>query len=185
MGENSKAMDRREREGFFNFTRGRGIDIGAGDYPLLIPECGAAQIEPWDTILGNGDATYMEGVKDETYDFVFSSHCLEHLSLAHIALRNWWRITKRGGFIIIAIPHRDLYEKKNQLPSKWNGDHKHFWLLDRNEPPCTFGILPLIRQELPESEIVRAKVQSSGHTINDPDKHSDGEYSIEIILRKP
>ncbi len=37
---------------------------------------------------------------------------------------------------------------------------------------------------LNDFDIVYAKECSERHTINDPDLHSDGEYSIEVVIRK-
>lgn len=184
MAETRKARQRREREGFFQaFIRGRGIDIGVG----RIDSDGADPITPdvdtWDK--DNGDATFMFGVPDQSYDFVYTSHILEHLQNGCLALANWWRILKPGGHLIIYLPHRDLYEKRTELPSRWNPDHKFFFLPDREEPPCTLSLRGLVACALPAAETVYLKECSEGHTISDPDHHSDGEYSIEMVLRKP
>ncbi len=56
--------------------------------------------------------------------------------------------------------------------------------MEHDEPPVTLGILPLIERSLNGKELVYAKVCSEGHTITDPDVHSDGEYSIEVVLQK-
>jgi hypothetical protein len=42
----------------------------------------------------------------------------------------------------------------------------------------------LIERTLDGKELVYAKACSEGHTITEPDVHSDGEYSIEVVLRK-
>ena len=179
MGETSKAQPRRLKEGFFNlYCRGRGIDIGCADDPLNLGD--GKPVDTWDLV--NGDATYMEGIPDATYDFVYSSHCLEHLTFAAIGLQNWWRILKPGGFLILALPHRDKYEKRKLLPSQWNPDHKTMWLTSRNEPPNTFGIMPLIEQEL--SGYAIARCLETECDITTPDTHSIGEYTIEIVLKK-
>jgi SAM-dependent methyltransferase len=118
------------------------------------------------------------------FDFVHSSHTLEHMINPEISLRNWWRVLKRGGYLILYVPHRNLYEKKTTLPSRWNTDHKHFFLLDKDEEPCTIGIVPLIKRSISEFEIVYAKECSEGHTITNPQIHSNGEYSIEVVVKK-
>jgi SAM-dependent methyltransferase len=97
---------------------------------------------------------------------------------------NWWRVLKPGGHLILYVPERDLYEKRVHLPSRFNPDHKRFFLLDRDDPPDTVGLIPLIESVLPIREIVYAKVCREGHTVNDPKRPSDGEYSIEVVLRK-
>jgi SAM-dependent methyltransferase len=101
-----------------------------------------------------------------------------------IALENWWRVLKKKGYLILYVPHRDLYEKKKTLPSHWNQDHKHFFLLDTDDPPNTIGIMPLIQRSLVNFEIIYAKECQEGHTISNPEIHSDGEYSIETVIQK-
>ena len=64
---------------------------------------------------------------DRSQDAVFSSHCLEHIEDFRNAIREWHRVLKVGGFLIIAVPHQFLYEKRRNLPSRWNADHKRFY----------------------------------------------------------
>jgi SAM-dependent methyltransferase len=64
----------------------------------------------------HGDAQYLPGLEDKTHDFVYPSHTLEHMQDPAVALQNWWRVVKPGGFLILYIPDRDLYEKKSTLP---------------------------------------------------------------------
>lgn len=176
-GETSKARHRRIGEGFFDqYCRGRGLDIGFGG-DLLTADC-----EGWD--YEHGDAQYLKGAPDSAYDFVYSSHTLEHMIDSEVALKNWWRVLKKGGYLILYVPHRDLYEKRRELPSRWNTDHKHFFLIDYDEPPDTVGIIPLLQRSLSGYEVVYAKTCDAGHTLVDPEIHSDGEYSIEVVVKK-
>ena len=103
---------------------------------------------------------------------------------AGLSLQNWWRVVKSGGFLIVYIPHRDLYEKKKTLPSLWNADHKHFFLPDADEPPNTIGVRAMIERSLTNYEIIYIRECSEGWTISDPLIHSNGEYSIEFVLQK-
>jgi SAM-dependent methyltransferase len=177
-GETAKARARRLREGFFEkYCVGRGLDIGYGG-DLLSDNCFG-----WD--LEHGDAQLLDRIEDESFDFVYSSHTLEHVADASAALRNWYRVVKPGGHLILFLPDRDLYEKKLTLPSRWNLDHKRFFLLDRDQPPATAGLLQLIDKVIPEANVVCARRCAEGHSIADPLMHSDGEYSIEVIVRKP
>ena len=176
-GETGRARARRLREGFFDkYCKGEGIDIGYGG-DILTPDCSG-----WD--FRNGDAQYLSGIEDESFDFAYSSHCLEHMYDVRTALRNWFRIVKRGGYLLLAIPHRDLYEKKSQLPSHWNSDHKHMFLIGRAEPPDTLDIVEEIRESLSNYDIKYIKACDEGHTITDPNRHSDGEYQIELVIQK-
>jgi len=175
--ETFKARKRRIREGFFlKYCNGKGIDIGYGG-DLLTPNCDA-----WD--LEEGDAQDMRDVMPESYDFVYSSHLLEHIPDVRLALKRWWALVKPGGYFILVVPHRDLYEKKKLLPSRWNSYHKHFFLPMRAELPDTVNLLGMLMYHLKDYEFVYAKVCDEGHTITDPECHSDGEYSIEVVLRK-
>jgi len=175
--ETSKARPRREREGFFDaYCQGYGLDIGYGG-DLLTENCRC-----WD--FEDGDAQTLAGVGDENCDFVYSSHTLEHMRDPTRALVNWWRVLRPGGHLILYLPHRDLYEKKQHLPSRWNLDHKHFFMPEKDEPPDTIGLLQLLETILPDGEIVALKECSEGYTIDDPLLHSNGEYSIEAVVRK-
>ncbi len=177
IGETRKARPRRVREGFFDkYCRGEGIDIGFGG-DLLSENC-----QGWD--VEDGDAQLLAGAADASYDFVYSSHTLEDLKDPGLALGNWWRVLRPGGFLILYVPHRDLYEKKTRLPSRFNDDHRHFFLPDEDDPPDTLGLRHLIERVLTDAEILYVQVCDEGHTITDPELHSDGEYSIEAIVRK-
>jgi SAM-dependent methyltransferase len=183
--ETRKAYDRRLKEGYFHkYCQGSGIDIGAGPDPIILPPDVRGTVKLFDQDFGDGDATLMNGIQDNSFDWVHSSHCLEHLMFPTDGLVSWWRILKPGGFLLINVPHRDLYEKRRTLPSRWNGDHKAFWLLDKNDPPCTFGLVPLVKQTLPQAELVYARVVDSNRVETPPDQHSVGEYSIEGVWRK-
>ncbi|MEW5806425.1 MAG: methyltransferase domain-containing protein [Acidobacteriota bacterium] len=175
--ETSKARARRIRENFFEeYCKGQGLDIGYGG-DLLAPNC-----RGWD--FEHGDAQFLRKVKDSSFDFVYSSHLLEHMEDPSVALKNWWRVLKPGGYLLLYMPHRELYEKRNTLPSRWNPSHKHFFLPYRDEPPDTIGLVPLIERSLKNFRIVYVRECSEGHTITDPRIHSDGEYSIEAVIQK-
>jgi SAM-dependent methyltransferase len=177
VAETSKAFARREREDFFKkYCSGQGLDIGFGG-DLIVSNAKGYDFE-------HGDAQFLAKIKDETYDFVYSSHTLEHLDDVVLALKNWYRVLKKSGYLILYIPHRDLYEKKQTLPSRFNEGHKHFFLLEKDEEPDTYGIIPLIARTLNNYEIIYAKKCSEGYTITDSSLHSNGEYSIEVVIKK-
>lgn len=84
---------------------------------------------------------------DESQDAVYSSHCYEHIADHINALKDWFRVLKVGGFIVLVVPHAHLFERRENLPSRWNADHKHFFtpgkLLSEIEaafPPNTFRV---------------------------------------------
>jgi SAM-dependent methyltransferase len=65
--------------------------------------------------------------EDGSQDAVFASHTLEHIEDHRTALAEWFRVLKVGGYLVVAVPHQYLYERKSALPSRFNGDHKRFY----------------------------------------------------------
>ena len=54
------------------------------------------------------DAVNITNIKNEQYDFVFSSHSLEHIANPLRAINEWLRIIKNKGHIIIIVPEKSL-----------------------------------------------------------------------------
>lgn len=50
------------------------------------------------------EATALGGIADQSYDFILSSHCLEHVANPLRALQEWRRVVRSGGFLIILLP---------------------------------------------------------------------------------
>ena len=53
------------------------------------------------------EATALEPIKSESYDFVLSSHTLEHIANPLRALSEWKRVLKGNGILVLVVPHRD------------------------------------------------------------------------------
>lgn len=60
---------------------------------------------------------------DGEIDVVFSSHLLEHIDDYRASLRDWWRVIRPGGRLILYIPHADHYPNVG-MPGA-NPDHRH------------------------------------------------------------
>jgi SAM-dependent methyltransferase len=135
MNESSKSIFHKIKDSRYatRYLIGEGIDIGAGpdsiaqyyEFFPLMKSCRA-----WD--MPDGDAELMESVEDNSFDFVHSSHCLEHMRSPHIALDNWIRILKPGGYLVCLIPDEDLYEQ-GVFPSTFNTDHKHTFTIHKRK----------------------------------------------------
>ena len=51
------------------------------------------------------DASDLSSIADQSYDFVLSSHNLEHLANPVKALQKWKRVTRPNGGLILVLPH--------------------------------------------------------------------------------
>jgi SAM-dependent methyltransferase len=184
MAETAKAHARRLREGWFDRYAPEhlpGIDIGCGSDPLN------AAFDRWDK--ADGDATDMYGIPDGTYHTVYASHVLEHLDDPVRALRNWWRILAPGGCLIVCVPSMELYEKKRDLPSLWNPEHKTFWVAtapDEGHGPHVRGLWYTFRKAIGTDDhtFLDLSRKMEGWRSASDDTHSFGEYSIEAVIRK-
>lgn len=192
MQETSKALIRRLQDARYanTYFKGVGIDIGCGDdpvskyqqqFPLM------TGLKPWD--LADGDAQLMEGAEDNAYDFVHSSHCLEHLYDPYEAFDNWIRICKPGGHIITTIPDEDLYEQ-GVWPSNHNPDHKTSWTISKEKSwsPVSINLLEFLYQYKDKVEILKVELINSAFIYGiqrfDQTYHSISECAIEFIVRK-
>lgn len=90
--------DRIAHGDFEKYLHGKGIDIGGGEDCLVLPESVQGKVYLWD--LQNGDAQYLHRIQDNVFDFVYSSHCLEHMRDVKCALMNWIRVCRWGGYCI-------------------------------------------------------------------------------------
>jgi len=53
------------------------------------------------------EATAMECITSASYDFVLSSHALEHTANPILALSEWIRLLKDQGTLVLLLPHKD------------------------------------------------------------------------------
>ena len=116
---------------------------------------------------------------DGSQDAVFSSHCLEHADDCRAAIAEWFRVLKTDGFLIIAVPHKYLYERRLTPPSRWNADHRRFFT------PAT--LLLRIEEALPPNSYrIRHLVDNDfGYVYSiPPDSHPGGCCEIEVVVQK-
>lgn len=133
MNETSKACERRVGNKSFadRYFVGHGIDIGAGSDSLGLWKDAFPNLKsvyPYD--IKDGDDQYLSSVNDDSFDFVYSSHCLEHMKNPYSALENWIRVLKVGGYLVFTVPDEDMYERLC-WPSQFNSDHKHSFTLSK------------------------------------------------------
>lgn len=198
MHESSKSIFHKISDSRYatRYIVGDGIDIGSGNDSLaqyfeffpLMRSC-----RSWD--LPDGDAELMASISDETFDFVHSSHCLEHMRNPRTALDNWLRVLKPGGHLLCLIPDEDLYEQ-GQFPSTFNYDHKHTFTIFKKKSwsGASINLTDILPKTKYETEILKIELmnatyryridQLTGGRRVDQTMTPIGECAIEFILRK-
>ncbi|CAB3683646.1 hypothetical protein LMG22037_02602 [Paraburkholderia phenoliruptrix] len=192
MNETSKSAMRRARDPAFqqHYFVGKGIDIGAGDDPLsahahVFPR--VTDILSWDK--PQGDALRMAGAPDASFDFVHSSHCLEHLANPYQALARWLELLKPGGYAILTVPDEDLYEK-GRWPSPFNREHKVSFTICKPQKalPGSVNVLDMVCafSSIASCERVALVRDNYDERRANVDQTARGlaECAIEIVLRK-
>lgn len=118
---------------------------------------------------------------DGQFDGILASHILEHVPNENLnkVIQEWYRVLKRYKYMVITVPHQFLYERKKDLPSIWNADHKRFYtpakLLAEFEnalEPNSYRI-----------ELCRDNAEGWNKKIP-PTKHAGGKYEIILVLQK-
>jgi SAM-dependent methyltransferase len=169
---------------------GRGLDIGGGSdslalYASLFPRIASVTVYDQE----QGDAQYLRNVQDDSFDFVYSAHCLEHMVDPRIAIRHWLRVVRPGGHLVITVPDEDLYEQ-GVWPSTFNDDHKHTFTVFKQTSwsPVSINILDLLRGF--DSEVSIAKIERLDHSFLHGFERFDQtrlpfpECGIEFVLQK-
>lgn len=192
MKECSKSIVRRlSQPNFINkYFVGRGLDIGGKPDPLSLYRELFGRMESvrtWD--LEDGDAQYLKEVSDELYDFVHSSHCLEHINDPKEGLRNWFRVVKQGGYLIITVPDEDMYEQ-GMFPSTFNLDHKWTFTVykEKSWSNKSLNVIELVASLGAWAEVVKIELLNSTYRYElpryDQTQTPVGESGIEVIVRK-
>ena len=118
----------KHRDKLAPFCLGYGIDVGFGGDPIIESAVrmdfetpyactGAASVQ-----LG-GDCRNLKWFRDDVLDYVYSSHVLEDFSEREAAdiLREWTRVLKNGGRLILLLPDQQRYlahcREKNEVPN--------------------------------------------------------------------
>src|ERR1700691_3165500 len=99
------------------YLRGRGIDVGAGTFKVL-PQAIAVDDCSHSHMFGYPISPDVRAKADDlslfathSLDYVYSSHLLEHLNEPVKALKEWWRVIKPKGYLVLYLPHDKLYPK--------------------------------------------------------------------------
>ena len=136
------------------YCKGRGIDVGAGLWPLP----SATPVDVW---RGPSLRSSVSDFQEASLDYVFSSHCLEHIQNYRQALAEWTSKLKPDGIIFLYLPHPDCAVCHPGSPFVGNG---HKWI--------------------PTPEIAKQTLQEDGCEIVRFDDGPDAMYSFYVCGRK-
>jgi SAM-dependent methyltransferase len=191
-GGTSRSISRRVLDSRFatRYFVGYGLDVGGGPdslalfhelFPLI------RNVVIYDS--PQGDAQKLDNVEDESFDFLYSSHCLEHVRDAAEALANWIRVVKRGGHLIVSVPDEDLYEQ-GVWPSTFNTDHKITFTLCKKTSwsPVSVNLFDLLGKFSHLAKPLSVTTNDHGYRYKvarfDQCWTPPSESAVEFILRK-
>ncbi|MFA4981714.1 MAG: methyltransferase domain-containing protein [Candidatus Omnitrophota bacterium] len=132
---------------------GKGIDIGADAWPLP----GAIPILNEE----HQNAYKLDNFPDNSLDYVFSSHCLEHLDKWQAALKLWIKKIKQQGILFLYLPHKSM--------KMWN----------RGGPWVGYG-----HKWIPTAEVVNKFLKKNGMEIIEYNPSKDKYWSFHIVAKK-
>lgn len=116
------------------FCRGSGLDIGASRWPL--PGAIAVDMD------SGGDAM---ALPKGSFDFIFSSHCLEHLANPVAALEHWKSRLNQRGVLFLYLPHAESMRYWRPQTCR---KHLHAWRPNEMEAIIRdLGFVDVIRSE--------------------------------------
>ena len=189
MYETKKANKRRKKTYLFRnkVFVGRGIDIGSGRDPLNPKTFKKVTVlEPFD--IKDGDAQCINKYRKENdYDFVYSSNCLEHLEDPVFAIKNWFSLVKNQGYLVVVVPDEDLYEQ-GIFPSKYNPKHKWTFTIFKKKTwsPKSINVIDMVRS-LDNCKIIKIELVDTHYDYskkNEDQTLKKAEAFIEIVLQK-
>jgi len=184
--ERESIFRRYEMNEVIEYTKGLGVEVGCG---LNKIHTGAIGIN---LVLSDMDFGYPFGAQikadgislpwftDNSLDYVFSSHCLEHFHEPEKALKEWTRVIREGGYLVLILPHKNYYPNIDHPQA--NKDHKHDFL-----PEDVKKIIDEIgKYEIIRIDTLHDKLKDNKIAITEASKygHDTLNFSFEIVAKK-
>lgn len=112
------------------FCKGDGADLGFGGDAINetalrvdLPQPYATGVQPTQL---TGDAADLRWFKDGVLDYVYSSHLLEDFQDTRAVLREWLRVIRPGGHLVILCPDETRYRMHcDTTGHPYNSHHVH------------------------------------------------------------
>jgi hypothetical protein len=150
------------RNRLLRYCIGQGIDIGCGACKIKPEAIGIDKYHP-DADMRR-DGRILEYYPSNLFDFVFSSHLLEEIESTSATLREWTRVLKPGGYLVLYQAEKDLYYPFED--PQCNPSHKHHF-----DWETLWGVI----ERLGDMELIHHACYSG-----EPNK----EWSFELVTRK-
>src|SRR5574337_198725 len=121
------------RERLLKYCKGCGVDLGFGGTAISRSAIAVDREEHDPSRARNPDAmpTHLVGdvrnlywFRDGVLDYVFSSHCLEDFVDVEAVLKEWLRVIKPGGYLVLFLPDEVVYRSITPDEIR-NQAHKH------------------------------------------------------------
>ncbi|MBC2651540.1 class I SAM-dependent methyltransferase [Novosphingobium aerophilum] len=164
------------RQWLFDSSTGRGVEIGPGAQPQILPREGVEvsyleQMPPdvWNALYNGGGKyvsrpelwdNYIVGnaqdlpVPDGSLDFLFGSHVFEHLANPIGHLRNWKAKMRPGGKVICVVPDlngtKDAIQQRSSLAEWLEEDAACTWA------PVLHHYMRHLRRPADDEELIAA-----------------------------
>lgn len=133
--ETSKGFESRKcRARLEQFCKGTGVDLGCGDEKVVPGAIGVDRAGKEVNVAG--DITSLPIFADGAFDYVFSSHALEDQVDTVATLREWCRLVRPGGYLVLYLPHKNFYPNIGMPGS--NPNHRYDFLPEDVLRPLAF-----------------------------------------------
>jgi predicted SAM-dependent methyltransferase len=150
------------------YCQGMGLDLGFGGDPINDTAIRVDLPQPYSQGLLPtqlwGDAARLHWFADGTLDYVFSSHLLEDFVDTASVLREWLRVLKAGGVLVIGCPDEVRYRRYCEATGHPRNEHH------------IHGDFSLAK--------VKQHLAEIGGTSIVHESGSVGDYSWEVVARK-
>lgn len=125
---NERTEVRKCRQRVVTFCRGLGLDMGCGN-EKIVPNAIGIDVEgkAVNIALDMSEPNSLRMFADNHFDYVFSSHCLEDFYVPEVILREWWRLIRPGGYLILYGPDPDYYPRIGTSGSNLEHKHDMYW----------------------------------------------------------
>lgn len=161
---------RKIRFAVVRYCNGLGLDLGCGAEKIVHTAIGIDAREGVRNLAM--DFSDLRIFASNVFDFIYSSHAIEDMYYKEPVLKEWWRVLKPNGYLVLAWPDWPQYDASGED----NVDHKQ--KIDRRQMKRileSFAHAEIVKEEVVDrsSVLVLKKLSSNakGHLIKPQVRH--------------